>query len=385
MTSATNGAKVWGSGRSRFRGRWGAIGGGMILLLIPARSLGQSQTEVANLTAGDAAAGDIFGHSVSISGEESELVAFDFAGFRQFISSTKDDNLLTAKAPVPPEVADERWRAPGFFFDGLMWGEGEKIVAQYYNILSRHADRMWRRFDGDAEVFPRASAMIGRTSGFFWSGYGNGVIDVLPVDIRSQFHWNRLNLMREIYDFSTDPERAFRTYGVRNRAGVVDRAVEVRADATAVLIMTFQLADADQPHLKLWAFYSGRDVSQRPSEWVYAMKDPQKNRTFLTRIRTRFVAEPVLEFPSRPEDLLDIHVTVKDITTVHFRDYTNLGPWERGNVLYGDPDELERPDAAETHSSFWRWRFTVGIVVATVALTVFYRSHYHLRNNRRLS
>ncbi len=69
MTEATNGTRVLGSGRSRFRGRWGAIGGAMILLLIPARSLAQSQTEDAKLTAGDAAELDLFGISVSISGD----------------------------------------------------------------------------------------------------------------------------------------------------------------------------------------------------------------------------------------------------------------------------------------------------------------------------
>ena len=70
MKDAAKGTRALGSGRSRFRWRWGALGGAMILLLlIPARSLAQSQTEVAKLTAGDAAAGDHFGITVSISGD----------------------------------------------------------------------------------------------------------------------------------------------------------------------------------------------------------------------------------------------------------------------------------------------------------------------------
>lgn len=76
MKNETKVTRALGSGRSRFTYRWGAVGGAMILLLMPARSAAQSQTEVAKLIASDAAADDHFGISVSISGDIAIVGAF---------------------------------------------------------------------------------------------------------------------------------------------------------------------------------------------------------------------------------------------------------------------------------------------------------------------
>ena len=108
MTNTTNnGTRAWGSGRSRFRGRRGALGGAMILLLlIPGWSLAQSQTEVAKLTASDAAAFDFFGESVSISG----------------------DTALVG-APLDDDAGSDSGSASVFVRSGTTWTQQAKLTA----------------------------------------------------------------------------------------------------------------------------------------------------------------------------------------------------------------------------------------------------------------
>ena len=268
---------------------------------------------------------------------ESDPVTLEFAGFQSFVAATDDATLLAAKVP-PLSVSDGPKLSQTRYFDGLMHVSGDALVAQSYDRTHPFGDASWRHFDGTAAVFPRYSTLAGRAPGFLWRGYGNGMVDIAPDTTQRRSYREGVESMRRIYAFSSDPERAFTQYGVRGRTGEIRRGMELAASGVLVRWLSFRLAGAARPHLKLWAFYPDPNRRQGPYQWIFAVKDLQAGRTHLTRIRTRFVANGGFEFPQRPSEIVRAHASVQDVEKLRFRDYTHFGPWKRQEPRCGEAE-----------------------------------------------